>query len=184
MYVDDEGVETLYVGNENDVARTSGIVVFDGSTPDYNNPVLPTTANSPLKEGEMLSFVRSGFASMLYLGNDENSPRPAVGYYEYTARVSQTGTNAPTTFVQINTLGGPIVFARSMVGVYTITYENGWGATQPKMVYLLDDADINERVIVSVVKTSNNVYTINTLRDGQFQDGILDDFLLSIKSYN
>jgi hypothetical protein len=51
------------------------------------------------------------------------------------------------------------------------------------MVYLLDDADINERVIVALVKTGGNTYSMNTLRDGVFQDGILDDFLLTIRSY-
>ena len=180
MYVGSGVTDVLYVGDGDGLAKIDGIPVFDGTTANYNDPVLPTES---LKNGESLVFARSGFSSMMYLGNDENSPRPAVGYYEYTAQVSQTGTNAPTAFVLINTLGGPIVFERTEVGSYTITHADGWGTTQPRMVYLLDDLDINERLVVSLVKTSNNVYTINTLRDGAFADGILDDFLLSIKSY-
>jgi hypothetical protein len=180
-YITPEGVEILYSGKADGSAWPNfGLSIFTDTSPSLNNPNLPT---SGLLEGEGVVWVRSGLPSILYLGNDEGGTYPACGFREYSALVNQEGTNAPIASALLNTMG-QITFSRTGVGEYVITSGNGFnGETQPKMVYVLDDADINERLIVALVKTGQNTYSMNTLRDGVFQDGILDDFLLTIRSY-
>lgn len=49
-----------------------------------------------------------------------------VGYKEYVALLTQTGTDAPTAEVLSNTLGFTPVFARVSQGVYTMSQEDGF----------------------------------------------------------
>ena len=44
-----------------------------------------------------------------------------TGYKVYTALLTQTGTSAPVATVLENTLGGTIVWGRSVTGVYSAT---------------------------------------------------------------
>ena len=62
----------------------------------------------------------TGIGRELYT-EDANGIVPACGYYEYVAKLSQTGTNAPTATVIKNTLGSA-VFARVGAGDYTCTF--------------------------------------------------------------
>lgn len=46
------------------------------------------------------------------------SPVASLGYKEYIALLTQTGTNAPTVTVLKNTLGGTVVWTRNGIGDY------------------------------------------------------------------
>lgn len=59
-----------------------------------------------------------------------NSLGYSVGYKEYTALLTQTGTDAPVPTVLKNTLGGPVVWSRNANGRYAGTLAGAFAANK------------------------------------------------------
>jgi hypothetical protein len=76
--------------------------------------VLPTT----LPAGLQVWYIDPNGVETLWVGREDGSAWPAVGYKEYVAGLTQAGTNAPVATVLSNTLG-TVTLARSNVGQYS-----------------------------------------------------------------
>jgi hypothetical protein len=78
--------------------------------------VLPET----LPAGQQVWYIDPNGVETLWVGRENGSAWPAVGYKEYVANVLQEGGNAPIASVMINQIGN-IVWSRSSAGIYNGT---------------------------------------------------------------
>jgi hypothetical protein len=111
---------------------------------------------------------------------DANVTTAKLEYKEYVAIISQAGTSAPSVTVIKNTLGGTIVWTRSLTGVYlgtlagafttnkTIGLITGWGLT--------GNAGTN-------LPTTDVFYIITGNYAGSYADGVLNNHTLLIRVY-
>lgn len=107
------GNETLYVGNDSNVAQAVGggtQIDTDTANPLYVNPSLANETIKVYRDAQGRGY--------LYQGNASNVGKPLVGYGEFMARLSQTGTSSPTNRVFVNTVGTVNGFTRQDPGVY------------------------------------------------------------------
>ncbi len=74
---------------------------------------LPTT----LPIGLTVWYIDTNGVETLWVGREDGSAWPAVGYKEYVALLTQTGTNAPVATVLSNTLGA-VTYQYNAVGSY------------------------------------------------------------------
>jgi hypothetical protein len=87
---------------------------FDQFRRDNIVTTLPTT----LEYGKEVYYKDASGNLTLWVGHEDGSAWPAVGYKEYVAGLTQAGTNAPVATVLSNTLG-TVTLARSNVGQYS-----------------------------------------------------------------
>lgn len=106
------------------------------------NGVHFTTMGSPDVRSNMLNPKRETVGEAIYIFPEKPSGTytlatsddiPAAPYKVYTAIINQVGTNAPTTIVLENTLGGTVVWTYNSIGNYTGTLSNS-GFTENKTV--------------------------------------------------
>jgi hypothetical protein len=64
-----------------------------------------TTLPTTLPAGLQVWYIDPNGVETLWVGREDGSAWPAVGYKEYRSILTQTGTNAPVASVTINTLG-------------------------------------------------------------------------------
>jgi hypothetical protein len=89
---------------------------------------------------------------------------PETGYKVYVANITQTGTSAPAATVLENTLGVTPTWARSSVGVYTLTATGAWvtnKTTLPDAKFSLMGED-DDWGFTSWARTSADVLTMET----------------------
>jgi hypothetical protein len=77
--------------------------------------VLPTT----LPAGQQVWYIDPNGVETLWVGREDGSAWPAVGYKEYVALLTQSGTDAPVATVLKNDIG-TLTPARSGVGNYVL----------------------------------------------------------------
>jgi hypothetical protein len=70
-----------------------------------------------LLSGLTVWYIDPNGVETLWVGREDGSAWPAVGYKEYVALLSQTGTNAPVATVLSNTLGS-VAWSYEGVGLY------------------------------------------------------------------
>lgn len=120
------------------------------------------------------------------------------GYKVYTAIISQTGTNAPTVYSELeNTLGG-IVWSRSAQGRYLLTLTGAF-PDQKKVFVIFGAADYSEVGDPAVLKICKPTYYYDTVNriaiesyldqqgipsNGQRDDGLLNKQHIEIRVYN
>jgi len=115
----------------------------------------------------------------------EDIPSLYLSTKEYTAFITQAGTNAPTALVLVNTLGDSVTWGRIDVGVYTATCTGRYtvNKTFPNAnpsVYI-DPVNGNK---ISAVRTSTDVITITTVNSSDTPiDGALTTRYISILVY-
>lgn len=103
----------------------------------------------------------------------------ALGYTEYCAKVTQTGTAVPIVTEMRNTTGATVIPTRTDVGYYNLTFSDpvltaGQTENIRETVYYIDEADITREGRVYVYRGSNTNLTIATNNDaGDRTDGIL-----------
>lgn len=120
----------------------------------------------------------------------EAANRAAVlGYKEYVALLTQSGTDAPVATVLYNDLGGTVVWTRGGVGLYegTLTGAFTVNKTDPSsggIYYWLDTVDLNANSIVKLVWTSANIIAVETTSDGLASDALLVSFVIKVRVYN
>jgi hypothetical protein len=88
---------------------------FDQFRRDNIVTTLPTT----LEYGKEVYYKDANGNLTLWVGHEDGTAWPAVGYKEYVALLTQTGTNAPVATVLSNTLG-TVTFSRQDIGTYSI----------------------------------------------------------------
>jgi hypothetical protein len=76
-----------------------------------------TTLPTTLPAGQQVWYIDANGVETLWVGREDGSAWPAVGYKEYVAFLSQSGTDAPVATVLSNTLGS-VVWSYEGVGQY------------------------------------------------------------------
>lgn len=105
-------------------------------------------------------------------------------FTSYAALFSQTGTNAPTAVGLSNTIGATYTFARSGVGVYTITADSGTPFTAGKTAIIVSLNGSGAVGRITAVATSTTVVTISTYNESfVLTDALLNSTLVEIKVY-
>jgi hypothetical protein len=85
---------------------------------------LPTT----LEPGEEIYYQDANGNLTLWVGHEDGSAWPSVGYKEYVALMFQEGTNAPIPIVLSNTIGD-VTWSRIGTGIYR-TNTGPFGSSQ------------------------------------------------------
>jgi hypothetical protein len=130
---------------------------------------LPTTLNYR----EEIYYQDANGNLTLWVGHDDGSAWPSVGYKEYVALLTQTGTNAPVATVLSNTIGA-IVWGYTGVGQYTATLSGAFLATKTQLettpgTYLSDGADVYS---YSFFRTSDNALGLQSSENGVTANGL------------
>jgi len=101
-----------------------------------------------------------------------------VGYKVYTALLTQSGTSAPTAIVLENTLGGTVVWGRSVTGVYYATLTGVF--TINKTALFVTNRLSNDLLrAYSDAEDSNTIYLESSNGDGNLLNNTIE-----IRVYN
>lgn len=108
---------------------------------------------------------------------DTNEPK----YKVYTALLTQTGTDAPTTIVIENTLGYNPVFTYDGLGLYSMILQE---ATFLKTISTLqyDERFNGNKILIHAEET--NLVSIFTLVEGTLSNDVLNTTPIEIRVYN
>jgi hypothetical protein len=79
-----------------------------------------TTLPTTLPAGQQVWYIDPNGVETLWVGNENGSAWPAVGYKEWSALVTQSEDSAPTAVVLSNTVG-VVTLTRATTGNYLIT---------------------------------------------------------------
>jgi hypothetical protein len=79
-----------------------------------------TTLPTTLPEGQQVWYIDANGVETLWVGRENGSAWPSVGYKEWSALITQSEDNAPTAVVLSNTVG-VVALSRSSIGNYSIT---------------------------------------------------------------
>lgn len=101
---------------------------------------------------------------------------------KYIAVISQSGTSNPVAGVNINTLGGTLVWTRTGTGTYDGTLSGAFPVTS-KVILIITENDVVSRSLINW--TSSNTVTIQTVNatTGALMDGRLNFTTLKIEVY-
>jgi hypothetical protein len=109
-------------------------------------------------------------------------------YKVYTAIISQSSTNAPTVYSELENTIGNLVWSRNAQGRYFLTLTGAF-PDDKKVVVFFGAADYSEVGVPSVLKTCQPTYYYDTAnriaiesylsQAGDANDGVRDDGLLS-----
>jgi hypothetical protein len=120
-----------------------------------------------------------GTASQFVKGDGSLS----AGYKVYTALVNQVGTNAPVATVLENTLGGTVVWTRSLQGVYFATLNSAF--TNNKTFCLSGNNVVDGQAVKNIIQRNTvNQIVVETYFNTTKQDGILNNTSIEIRVYN
>jgi hypothetical protein len=89
---------------------------FDQFRRDNIVTTLPTT----LEYGKEVYYKDASGNLTLWVGHEDGSAWPAVGYKEYVALLTQTGEDAPVATTVLNTIGA-LAWSRTGAGTYLAT---------------------------------------------------------------
>lgn len=109
----------------------------------------------------------------------------SLGYKVYVALLTQAGTNAPVATVLQNTLGGTVVWTRSVSGSYIGTLANSF--TLNKTFCVINcQKDAGENTFNGVLRLSINeiLVTTATVSTQVLGDDMLNGISLEIRVYN
>jgi len=172
-----------------DILR-NGNTTFIGSV----SGVAATTANHFVIKSQ--SDLKADLASPIFTGNP-TAPTATAGdndtsiattafvlanarpYKTYYALMTQSGTGAPTATVIENTLGGTVVWTRSITGEYTGTLTGAF--TNNKTGTTMTGNFSN--VIVSATRATDNTVIFRTSTSGTLSDNSVTNATLEIRVY-
>jgi hypothetical protein len=124
LFTDADGVPYNLDGDE---TWTNYAIAGINIQSDYQRLNETTILPETLPAGLTVWYIDPNGVETLWVGREDGSAWPAVGYKEYVALLTQTGTNAPVATVLSNTLG-------------TVTYQyNNVGQYQANSVVQLTD---------------------------------------------
>jgi hypothetical protein len=159
-----------------DLAGLSGRNNYEVLVKDYGVfEWIPTsTAN-----GTTIFAGTSGFWSII----TSSAPESSVSVKVYRALVTQSSTTAPTATVLENSLGGTLVWARSVAGTYTATLAGTFTSAKTFIMQPGETGTIAAIKNVLAVRTSADVVTVTTGSGGTLEDGVLSSYPISILVY-
>ena len=139
-----------------------------------------TTLPTTLPAGQQVWYIDANGVETLWVGHEDGSAWPAVGYKEYSALLNQNSTSAPVATVIVNTIGINPAYSRSGNGEYTATFT---GIDADYFIYPTGDIYLNAGdVIISYVKNFE-VVVISTAESGNLSDGVLFNTTFTIRVY-
>jgi hypothetical protein len=168
LWMDYNGHTTL---GDSITATTDARLHVDGN--------LRVTDTFKLPRGAVLGYILKCDA----LGNASWQPTAPAGPAEYTAYWTQTGTNAPTSNILLNTIGAATL-DRVSTGTYTITISGAFTAN--KTTPLNDVMYDNDGNKYTIERTSSSLMTIKTYAAANINilsDNVLNNRIVSIKVY-
>jgi hypothetical protein len=151
MFADSDGEPYTLAGLDpwSDYAN-DGIYFVSDFVRLNTSTTLPTT----LPAGAQVWYIDANGVETLWVGHEDGSAWPSVGYKEFTAFLANYGTTtAPVATVKIDTIGGTTTYTRQDVGIYR--------AVNP--AFVTTDVD---PVIVRYVSVDDNAYVIQTQQTG------------------
>jgi hypothetical protein len=142
-----------------------------------------TTLPTTLPAGQQVWYIDANGVETLWVGREDGSAWPAVGYKEYVALLTQTGTNAPVATVKIDTIGYNRLYARSGTGAYTVQKQIAEILFPQKVIYnqILPPDEEDNAVLLQTQSTT--VVSITTRAEGLSDDGVLVEFLVQFRIY-
>jgi hypothetical protein len=152
---------------------------------DYVRLNKTTSIPSSLPVGLQVWYIDANGVETLWVGREDGSAWPAVGYKEYVAVLNQLGTNAPVATVKIDTIGlAGAVFARTQDGLYTITDSKLSEIDNLRYIINTNTAIDDVDAFVFIIQTpSVNRVDILSYIGGANTDGALSNTPFSIKIY-
>lgn len=103
--------------------------------------------------------------------------------YRYVARLSQTGTAAPTASIAENGLGKTITWVRTSAGVYTGTVSGGWGGVVIAQAFNFSKTSNSDVAVTSTTSTTIVVTTSTFTSSWAVADAILNATPIIIQVY-
>jgi len=106
-----------------------------------------------------------------------------VPYSSYTALLTQTSTDAPVATVLSSNLTGTFTWARTDVGVYTLTASAATFTANKTIVFLNPGSSVS---LVSVERTSDTVLTVKTFvpSSGAAVDAAITNGAFEVRIYS
>lgn len=146
--------------------------------------VLPAGGSS----ADLSDLIAAGDTSLATTDNIQTAIDLVARPYEvYTALLTQTGTNAPVATVLENTLGGTVVWTRSLAGTYVGTLAGAFTANKTALLPMqLDLVGTETGAIVSWLdENSVNIVsvTLGDLPTVTPADSVLINALIEIRVY-
>jgi len=109
---------------------------------------------------------------------------PGINVYDsYTALLTQTSTNAPVATVLSNNLTGTFTWARTGVGVYTLTASAATFTANKTIVFLNAGSGIP---LISAERTSDTILTVKTFvsSSGAAVDAAITNGAFEVRIYS
>ncbi len=103
----------------------------------------------------------------------------STAYNSYVALLTQAGTAAPVATVLSNNLTATLTWARTGVGVYTLTANAATFTTNKTIIFINAGSNIP---LISSEKTSDTVLTIKTISVG-LADGAITNGAFEVRIY-
>ena len=144
-----------------------------------------TTLPTTLQYGQEVYYKDASGNLTLWVGHEDGSAWPAVGYKEYVALLTQEGTNAPVATVLSNTLGA-IVWSYVQIGFYNGTLSNAFTANKSNVMISPFGVNASAGTEVAVAfLASESVVSVGTLvsRDGEGVNDELGSTPIFIRVY-
>ena len=144
-----------------------------------------TTLPTTLPEGLTVWYIDPNGVETLWVGREDGSAWPAVGYKEYVALLTQTGTNAPVVTTVLSNNVGTVTFSYDDVGFFLGNFPTSsdiklMGNTRQHFISVSGgegSVQINAGITIIEILTFNELSeSVNSLLD----DG---DFLLNVRVY-
>jgi len=144
------------------------------------------TAEIPtiLPAGQQVWYIDPNGVETLWVGNEDGIAWPAVGYKEYVALLTQTGTTAPVASVISNTVG-TVTFSYDDVGFYFAHFPTGSNvkAMGDLKRYFIRGAGGGGFVQINNGITSIEIITSNESNENSNSVLDLDEFLFNVRIY-
>ena len=136
---------------------------------------IPTT----LPAGLQVWYIDPNGVETLWVGREDGSAWPAVGYKEYVALLTQAGTNAPVATVLSSTIGTAITYERVSFGQYRYTFPSG-AVLMPFGIGVVSDLGGDLSISQSI---SGNFVNLDSLESGSPTDGYIDGWIVNLRIY-
>ena len=145
---------------------------------------ITTTLPTTLEYGKEVYYKDASGNLTLWVGHEDGTAWPAVGYKEYVALLTQTGTTAPVASVISNTVG-TVTFSYDDVGFYFAHFPTGSNvkAMGDLKRYFIRGAGGGGFVQINNGITSIEIITSNESNENSNSVLDLDEFLFNVRIY-
>ena len=139
-----------------------------------------TTLPTTLPAGQQVWYIDANGVETLWVGREDGSAWPAVGYKEYVAELQQIEENAPTAVIRKNEIGN-IVWTREQTGAYNGTLSNAF--VNKIDISISNPIGSAEYGSIITTKATNSLIIVLTFDVSESpSDSILGEFFINVLS--